>query len=129
MPKPDKQPGAIRIPSYEQVRSDPVLYAHASRVLHKETNPHNALPLIQAHGDRDVWINPPPIPLETEELDWVFELPYARRAHPSYGDEKIPAFEMIQHSVNIMRGILGPGECHALPQWDQPIRAFLASVP
>ena len=107
VPKPDKQPGAIRIPSYEQVRSDPVLYAHASRVLHKETNPHNALPLIQAHGDRDVWINPPPIPLETEELDWVFELPYARRAHHSYGDEKIPAFEMIQHSVNIMRGCFG----------------------
>ncbi|MEK9543788.1 MAG: YgiQ family radical SAM protein, partial [Luminiphilus sp.] len=107
VPKLSKQPGAIRIPSYEQVRGDPVLYAHASRVLHKETNPHNALPLIQAHGDRDVWINPPPIPLETEELDWVFELPYARRAHPSYGDEKIPAFEMIQHSVNIMRGCFG----------------------
>ena len=84
-----------------------MLYAHASRVLHKETNPYNALPLIQGHGDRDVWINPPPIPLETEELDWVFELPYARRAHPAYGEAKVPAFEMIQHSVNIMRGCFG----------------------
>ena len=104
-----KNPAAsvIRIPSFEQVRDDPVLYAHASRVLHKETNPYNALPLIQGHGDRDVWINPPPIPLETEELDWVFELPYARRAHPSYGEAKVPAFEMIQHSVNIMRGCFG----------------------
>ena len=106
---PAKNPAAsvIRIPSFEQVRDDPVLYAHASRVLHKETNPYNALPLIQGQGDRDVWINPPPIPLETEELDWVFELPYARRAHPHYGEAKVPAFEMIQHSVNIMRGCFG----------------------
>ena len=107
MPAKNPAHSVIRIPSYEQVRDDPVLYAHASRVLHKETNPFNALPLIQAHGDRDVWINPPPIPLETEELDWVFELPYARHAHPQYGEAKVPAFEMIQHSVNIMRGCFG----------------------
>lgn len=107
MPAKNPASSVIRIPSFEQVRDDPVLYAHASRVLHKETNPYNALPLIQGHGDRDVWINPPPIPLETEELDWVFELPYARRAHPSYGEAKVPAFEMIQHSVNIMRGCFG----------------------
>ncbi len=98
---------AIRLPPFEQVKDDPVLYAHASRVLHKETNPHNAAALIQAHGDRDVWINPPPIPLSTDELDWVFELPYQRLPHPDYGDAKIPAFEMIQHSVNIMRGCFG----------------------
>ncbi len=97
----------IRLPAFEQVKDDPVLYAHASRVLHKETNPHNAAALIQAHGDRDVWINPPPIPLSTDELDWVFELPYQRLPHPDYGDAKIPAFEMIQHSVNIMRGCFG----------------------
>ncbi|EED34252.1 conserved hypothetical protein [Luminiphilus syltensis NOR5-1B] len=97
----------IRLPSHEAVATDPVLYAHASRILHKETNPYNAMPLIQAHGDRDVWLNPPPIPLETDELDWVFELPYTRLPHHSYGDAKIPAFEMIQHSVNIMRGCFG----------------------
>ncbi len=97
----------IRIPAFEQVKNDPVLYAHASRVLHKETNPHNAAALIQAHGDRDVWINPPPIPLTTDELDWVFELPYQRLPHPCYGDDKVPAFDMIQHSVNIMRGCFG----------------------
>ena len=97
----------IRIPSYEQVKDDPVLYAHASRVLHKETNPYNASPLVQAHGDREVWLNPPPIPLTTPEMDWVFELPYQRVAHPSYGDAKIPAWEMIRFSVNIMRGCFG----------------------
>ena len=104
-PKADTH--AIRLPSAEAVTEDPVLYAHASRVFHKETNPHNALPLVQAHGDRDVWLNAPPIPLETEELDWVFELPYQRLPHPAYGNAAVPAMEMIQHSVNIMRGCFG----------------------
>ena len=97
----------IRIPSYEQVRDDSALYAHASRILHRETNPYNARPLVQAHGDREVWLNPPPIPLTTEELDAVFELPYTRAPHSSYGDQRIAAFEMIRHSVNIMRGCFG----------------------
>ena len=100
-------PAVIRIPAYEQVKSDSALYAHASRVLHKETNPYNARALVQAHGDREVWLNPPPIPLETEELDWVFELPYTRLPHSAYGEAKIPAYEMIRHSVNIMRGCFG----------------------
>ena len=102
---PDRD--VIRLPSYEAVRDDPVLYAHAARIMHKETNPYNALPMVQAHGDREVWFNPPPIPLTTPELDWVFEQPYQRRPHPDYGDKKVPAMEMIQHSVNIMRGCFG----------------------
>ena len=101
----------IRLPSYEAVKSDPVLYAHASRVLHLETNPGNARALVQAHGEgttaRDVWITPPPIPLTTEEMDFVFDLPYARAPHPVYGDAKIPAWDMIKTSVNIMRGCFG----------------------
>lgn len=109
----------IRLPSYEQVKSDAVLYAHANRVLHLETNPGNARALVQAHGEgataRDVWINPPPIPLTTAEMDWAFDLPYARSPHPAYADEngrhdgatKIPAWEMIRFSVNIMRGCFG----------------------
>ncbi len=97
----------VRLPSYEQVSNDPVLYAHASRTFHLESNPGNARALVQAHGERDVWLNPPPIPLTTEELDGVYELPYARRPHPSYGDAKIPAWEMIRFSVNIMRGCFG----------------------
>ncbi len=105
-PEADEQ-AVIRLPAYEQVRDDPALYAHASRILHKETNPYNARPLVQAHGDRDVWLNPPPIPLETDELDLVFEQPYTRLPHSSYGDARIPAYEMIRHSVNIMRGCFG----------------------
>lgn len=97
----------IRLPSYNKVINDPVLYAHASRVLHQEANPYNARPLVQRHDTQDVWVNPPPIPLETEEMDWVFDLPYQRRPHPSYGDARIPAYDMIKTSVNIMRGCFG----------------------
>ncbi len=110
---------AIRLPAFEQVKSDPVLYAHASRVLHLETNPGNARALVQRHGEghiaRDLWINPPPVPLSTAEMDAVFDLPYARSPHPVYadaqgghdGETKIPAWEMIRFSVNIMRGCFG----------------------
>ncbi len=97
----------IRLPSYDQVEKDPVSYAHASRTFHLETNPGNARVLVQRHGKRDVWLNPPPIPLETAELDRLYELPYSRKPHPAYGDEKIPAWEMIRFSVNIMRGCFG----------------------
>ncbi|MSQ56165.1 MAG: YgiQ family radical SAM protein [Limnohabitans sp.] len=116
---PPRQQSVIRLPSYEQVKSDPVLYAHANRVLHLETNPGNARAIVQAHGEgktaKDVWINPPPIPLATAEMDHVFDLPYARSPHFSYADNlgghdgvtKIPAWEMIRFSVNIMRGCFG----------------------
>ncbi len=97
----------VRLPSYDQVVTDPVRYAHASRVFHQETNPGNARALVQRHGKRDVWLNPPPIPLTTKELDRVYELPYTRQPHPSYGDAKNPAWEMIRFSVNIMRGCFG----------------------
>ena len=98
---------AIRLPSYEAVCADPVLYAHASRLSHLESNPANARALIQAHGARHVWINPPPVPLTGKELDGVYELPYARAPHPSYDGHKIPAWEMIRFSVSIMRGCFG----------------------
>ena len=116
---PPRDRSVIRLPSYEQVKADPVLYAHASRILHLETNPGNARAIVQAHGEgrtaRDVWINPPPVPLTTPEMDLVFDLPYARSPHPAYADEKgshdgatkIPAWEMIRFSVNIMRGCFG----------------------
>ncbi len=97
----------IKLPSYEAVKEDEVLYAHASRILHRETNPYNAHPLVQASGDRYVWLNPPPIPLSTEEMDRVFGLPYQRVPHPSYGNARLPAYEMIRFSVNIMRGCFG----------------------
>ncbi len=118
-PQPDAEPqitapsmaevqnSVIRLPSFETVRDDKTLYAHASRILHQESNPGNAKPLVQRHGDKEVWLTAPPIPLTTPEMDGVYGLPYARAPHPSYGDAKIPAWEMIRFSVNIMRGCFG----------------------
>ncbi|MFG1476901.1 YgiQ family radical SAM protein [Xanthobacter agilis] len=104
-----RRPGdtVIRLPAYEQVEQDSEAYARASRVLHRESNPGNARPLVQRHGDRDLWLNPPPIPLTSAEMDAVYDLPYARAPHPSYGTAPIPAWDMIKFSVTIMRGCFG----------------------
>ncbi len=106
-PKRDRSQQVVRLPDYEQVAKDSVLYAHASRVLHLEANPGNARALVQQHGNREVWLNPPPIPLTTKEMDYIYDLPYARKPHKRYGSAKIPAWEMIRFSVNIMRGCFG----------------------
>jgi uncharacterized radical SAM protein YgiQ len=103
----DRERSVIRMPAYEAVAADPVLYAHASRILHLESNPGNARALTQRHGDVDVWLNPPPLPLTTAEMDWVYERPYARAPHPSYGKASIPAYKMIRFSVAIQRGCFG----------------------
>jgi uncharacterized radical SAM protein YgiQ len=103
----DRAKSVIRMPPCEAVTEDPVLYAHASRILHLESNPGNARALVQRHGNVDVWLNPPPIPLTTKEMDWVYELPYQRRPHPSYGAAVIPAYQMIRFSISIQRGCFG----------------------
>jgi len=97
----------VKLPAFEQVSVNKPLYAHASRILHQETNPGCARAIMQRHGDRSVWLNPPAYPLTTEEMDGVFGLPYQRVPHPVYGKAKIPAYEMIKTSVNIMRGCFG----------------------
>jgi uncharacterized radical SAM protein YgiQ len=97
----------IRMPSFEQVIADPVLYAHASRILHLESNPGNARALVQRHGTSEVWINPPPIPLATAEMDALYELPFTRLPHPKHQPTKLPAYEMIKFSVTILRGCFG----------------------
>ena len=107
VPTADRERSYIRLPSYEQVQDDPVLYAHASRILHMESNPGNARALVQRHGQSDVWLNPPPIPLTMPEMDRIYELPYARVPHAAYADAKIPAYEMIRFSVTIQRGCFG----------------------
>ncbi len=103
----DRARSVVRMPSYEQVVADSVLYAHASRILHTESNPGNARALVQRHGDVDVWLNPPPIPLTTKEMDWVYERAYQRQPHPAYGKAEIPAYKMIRFSISIQRGCFG----------------------
>jgi uncharacterized radical SAM protein YgiQ len=107
VPNAQRERSVIRMPSFEQVSSDPVLYAHASRILHLESNPGNARALVQRHGTQELWLNPPPIPLATADMDAIYELPYARRPHPSYAEAKIPAYHMIRFSVAIQRGCFG----------------------
>jgi uncharacterized radical SAM protein YgiQ len=103
----DPSTTVVRIPSFEAVSRSAVLYTHASRVLHLESNPGNAHALVQRHGDRDVWLNPPPLPLPTADLDAVYDLPFTRKPHPGYGNQLLPAYEMIKNSVAIMRGCFG----------------------
>ncbi|MDP9090988.1 MAG: YgiQ family radical SAM protein [Pseudomonadota bacterium] len=107
VPNAQRERSVIRMPSFEQVSQDAVLYAHASRILHLESNPGNARALVQRHGTQELWLNPPPIPLATPDMDAIYELPYARRPHPSYGEAKIPAYHMIRFSVAIQRGCFG----------------------
>jgi len=97
----------INLPTFEQVRDNKMLYAHASRIFHQEVNPTSAKPLAQRHGDRIIWLNPPAQPLTESEMDGVFGLAYKRVPHPSYGKAKIPAYDMIKTSINIMRGCFG----------------------
>ncbi|HVR63039.1 MAG TPA: YgiQ family radical SAM protein [Polyangia bacterium] len=106
-PPLDRSRTVVRMPSFESVAADPVLYAHASRLLHVESNPGNARALVQRHGDVDVWLNPPPLPLSPAEMDAVYELPYTRQPHPRHGAATIPAYQMIRFSITIMRGCFG----------------------
>lgn len=112
VPTSERAQSVIRMPSFEAVRDDAVLYAHASRILHLESNPGNARALVQRHGNVDVWLNPPPLPLAMKEMDAIYELPYRRVPHPFYGEpnsktSKIPAYEMIRFSIAIQRGCFG----------------------
>jgi uncharacterized radical SAM protein YgiQ len=97
---------ALALPSFEAVAADKVEFAHATRRIHHETNPFNARRLVQKHGDRTVVQNPPDLPLAPADMDAVYDLPYARRPHPSY-QEPIPAHAMIKDSITLMRGCFG----------------------
>jgi uncharacterized radical SAM protein YgiQ len=98
---------ALDLPSYEDVRADPLAFCEMTRIAHQETNPHNGRRLRQRHGPETVVVNAPALPLEEAEMDLVYGLPFTRRAHPAYGKKKIPAYEVVKHSIQIMRGCFG----------------------
>ena len=97
----------VVLPSYEDVCRDKRAFAQMSRAFQYETNAHNGRPLLQVHGDQAVYFNPPALPLEEGEMDGLYDLPFARRPHWSYGDERVPAFETVKHSIVTMRGCFG----------------------
>ncbi len=97
----------VVLPTYEEVCRDKRAFALMSRMLQYETNAHNGRPLLQVHGDQAVYFNPPALPLEEGDMDGLYDLPFTRRPHPSYGDERVPAYETVKHSIVTMRGCFG----------------------
>lgn len=77
------------------------------RHIEEESNKMHAQRLLQGVDGRFVVVNPPYPPMTTEEIDASFDLPYQRVPHPKYKDKRIPAYEMIKHSVNLHRGCFG----------------------
>ncbi|MBM4357817.1 MAG: YgiQ family radical SAM protein [Deltaproteobacteria bacterium] len=96
----------VVLPSYEQVCQSKQAFSAMSRAFQLETNPGNARPILQAHGFEAVYYNPPALPLETADMDALYDLPFRRAPHFSYS-EPIPAFETVKHSVVTMRGCFG----------------------
>jgi uncharacterized radical SAM protein YgiQ len=97
----------VVLPSFEDVSADKRAFAQMSRMLQYETNAHNARPLLQPHGDEAVYFNPPSLPLDEGQMDALYDLPFVRRPHWAYADERVPAFETIKHSIVTMRGCFG----------------------
>jgi uncharacterized radical SAM protein YgiQ len=94
------------LPSYEEVLKSREAFSEMSRAFQYETNPGNARPLLQAHGVEAVFLNPPAFPLETKDMDELYDLPFTRVPHFGYRD-KIPAYETVKHSIVTMRGCFG----------------------
>ncbi|MDW8002244.1 MAG: YgiQ family radical SAM protein [Deltaproteobacteria bacterium] len=102
---------AIELPSFEEVRDDKEKFNEAQRIIYRNQNPFKAKTLIQAHGNRLLVVYPPQMPYTTEELDRIYELPFARRWHPAYDSEGgVPAYETVKFSIVSHRGC--PGECN-----------------
>jgi uncharacterized radical SAM protein YgiQ len=96
----------LTLPNFEQVASDKLAFAEATKIIHNETNPYNARRLVQWHDRQAVVANPPAFPISQASMDAIYTLPYTRRPHPAYR-EPIPAFGMIKDSITIMRGCFG----------------------
>ncbi|MBL4848091.1 MAG: YgiQ family radical SAM protein [Planctomycetes bacterium] len=99
-------PEVTELPSYEEAKEDKLAFVRMTKLIHHHSNPLNAHTLVQRHGARAVVQTPPPLPHPTEEMDRIHDLPYTRRPHPSYR-APIPAYEVVKHSVQIMRGCFG----------------------
>lgn len=101
------QAGDITLYSHEECLQDKRKEAANFRHIEEESNKYEASRILQAVGRQIVVVNPPYPPMTTEELDRSFDLPYTRLPHPKYKGKRIPAYDMIKHSVNIHRGCFG----------------------
>lgn len=96
----------VILPSHETAAADKAAFSAMSRAFQFETNPGNARPILQPHGVEAVYLNPPAFPLATEDMDELYDLPFARVPHFAY-KEPIPAYETVKHSIVTMRGCFG----------------------
>ena len=98
--------GAIVLPSWEELQADKRHILRLTKVVEAQQTPFSGKHLVQMHGNRAVWMEPPAMPLNTAELDALYELPFQRLAHPSY-KEPVPGFATIKDSVIVSRGCAG----------------------
>jgi uncharacterized radical SAM protein YgiQ len=98
---------AVVLPSFDLVKADKRQFARATKIIHQETNPANARPLVQYHDRQAVVCNPPPLPVSQEDMDRIYGLSYTRQPHPMYKGMRIPAYEVVKDSVTLMRGCFG----------------------
>ena len=103
------RPDDILLHSFEDCLANKRHQAENFRHIEEESNKMHAQRLIQAVGSKSLYVvvNPPYPPMTTGELDASFDLPYTRQPHPKYKGKRIPAYDMIKHSVNIHRGCFG----------------------
>ena len=104
---PEETERTIHLPSLEEVEEDKSQFAKMTRLIYENLNPYLGVTLVQENDLEAVVVNPPSLPMETQELDRIYTLPFTRKPHPHYGDKKIPAFETIKHSIQIHRGCFG----------------------
>ncbi len=101
----------VLLPAFEEVSAPPpeghVAFLEMTRIIYRHLGPSDDRPLAQRHGARWAVIHPPALPLTTEEMDRLYNGPFTRAPHPSYGKQRIPAFEMIRDSVSTHRGCYG----------------------
>ena len=107
IPRGGIRPDDIVLHSYEQCLAEPRLHAENFHQIEVQSNRWEAQRLLQQAGQKWVVVNPPYPPMTTEQLDHSFDLPYTRQPHPRYKGKRIPAYEMIRHSICLHRGCFG----------------------
>ncbi|MDO4585860.1 MAG: YgiQ family radical SAM protein, partial [Planctomycetia bacterium] len=103
---PEESETLIHLPSFEEVETEKQLFAQMTKMAYDNLNPFNAKTLVQEHEDEAIVVNPPSLPLTEAEMDRIYDLPFTRLPHPSY-KESIPAFEVVQFSIPVLRGCFG----------------------
>ena len=101
------QQDSIVLHPHEECLAEPKKQAENFRHIEEESNKIHAQTLVQKAEGKHIVVTPPYPPLTTEELDHSFDLPYTRLPHPKYKGKRIPAYEMIRHSVCLHRGCFG----------------------